>query len=501
MLQQLVDSGWHMPAVAIMSSVVLFLVLCRRTPFIQGFCFFFGLLIVLDSWFAGPLSPLTGFPKTATDMSFVWIGDWRFFLLIAYYRSGRTSVRTCLQSIVLASIVPAVALTIVGIERSKLDLGAIFLIYETTFLVLLPLALFVSSKLQPTVLEGRSASFLKALTRFEVLQYALWASADVLLLMGQSWAMALRMSANIFYYSLFVPYVWWRSPDSPDRKAGLAPIAGIALAAFAFSFAPLALHRNAPQPAPAAESSASLTFLDGGKPVSTMSLEAMTQSSPVEQISAFDPYYKHNKRWRAIGIEKLLALGFKRDPAQLTGQEFVLRASDGFAAYFPGARLLEGGAYVAIEDLDTPGWEPIGERKDNPGPFYLIWSKPNQQDLETHARPWQLASIEIVTFDSQFPHVRPEGNVSSAATQGFEVFRVQCLPCHSINRSGGKVGPELNVPRNILEYRDPSVLRAFIRNPQSFRYTIMPAHPDMTAQDLDDVIAYFGVMKNQKHDQ
>src|SRR5262249_31631673 len=89
---------------------------------------------------------------------------------------------------------------------------------------------------------------------------------------------------------------------------------------------------------------------------------------------------------------------------------------------------------------------------------------------------------------------------NSSAKRGFEIFRIQCLACHSINRAGGKVGPELNVPRNILEYRDPAVVRDFVRNPLAFRYTVMPAHLQMTNSELDDVIAYLRAMKNQKYD-
>jgi cytochrome c2 len=350
--------------------------------------------------------------------------------------------------------------------------------------------------------DSKDASFLKSLTYFELLQYGLWIVADVLLYLGLSWALSLRLLANVFYYALFVPYAWWRAPQSPAfRHRVLVPVSTLAIAAMALSFTPAMRHRNTASAAsaPAAES---LSFMQGGRQVRSVSLSQLSQTLKVEEIAAFDPYYQHNKRWRAVSIEQLMQAGFKREPSTLVDDEFVLRAEDGFAAYFPGRRLLEGGAYVAIADLDQSEWEPIGPRKDNPGPFYLVWTKPDQLDLETHARPWQMASIEIVEFDSQFPHVRPVGaTIPQSAIRGFETFRVQCLPCHAINRSGGRVGPELNVPRNILEYRDPSVVEAFIKNPLEFRYTVMPAHPNMTQSDLKDLIAYFQVMKTQKNDK
>ena len=69
-----------------------------------------------------------------------------------------------------------------------------------------------------------------------------------------------------------------------------------------------------------------------------------------------------------------------------------------------------------------------------------------------------------------------------------------------MNREGGRVGPELNVPQSIVEYRPEAQIRAYIRDPKTFRYGNMPAHPSLTDADLDDLISYFKAMKAQKHD-
>ena len=72
--------------------------------------------------------------------------------------------------------------------------------------------------------------------------------------------------------------------------------------------------------------------------------------------------------------------------------------------------------------------------------------------------------------------------------------------CHSINGEGGKVGPELNVPMSIVEYRSAVQLKAFIRNPERFRYTTMPAHEHLSDKDLDALLAYFEAMRERKFD-
>ena len=167
-----------------------------------------------------------------------------------------------------------------------------------------------------------------------------------------------------------------------------------------------------------------------------------------------------------------------------------------------GTRLLEGGAHIAIEDVDVPGWEPIGPQKANPGPFYLVWTKPHQQSLETHPRPWQLAAIEIVRFEDAFPRTVPAGLAEGdPGWKGFAVFKEQCVHCHAMNRQGGRVGPELNVPRSIVEYRPVDQIKAYIKNPLDFRYSAMPPHPTMTDETLDAIVAYFEAMKTRKQDE
>ena len=66
--------------------------------------------------------------------------------------------------------------------------------------------------------------------------------------------------------------------------------------------------------------------------------------------------------------------------------------------------------------------------------------------------------------------------------------------CHSINRKGGKIGPDLNAPRSIVSYRSASMIKEFIKNPSKYRHTLMPDHPDLSEQDLDNLISYFNYM-------
>jgi mono/diheme cytochrome c family protein len=69
-----------------------------------------------------------------------------------------------------------------------------------------------------------------------------------------------------------------------------------------------------------------------------------------------------------------------------------------------------------------------------------------------------------------------------------------------MNGQGGKIGPDLNVPRSIVEYRPEDQIRQYIRDPLAFRYTSMPAHKHLGDAQLDALVAYFRSMSRHKHD-
>ena len=147
------------------------------------------------------------------------------------------------------------------------------------------------------------------------------------------------------------------------------------------------------------------------------------------------------------------------------------------------------------------GFDPIDRRQVDAGPFYLIWTGAGQSDAHRYPWPYELARIEVTRFEERFPHTVPVGAPEgSPARRGFAIFRRECVSCHAINGEGGSVGPELNVPKSIVEYRDAAVIKAYVRDPSSFRYTSMPAHLHLSDADLDGLVAYFTHMSAHKRD-
>lgn len=239
---------------------------------------------------------------------------------------------------------------------------------------------------------------------------------------------------------------------------------------------------------------ATLRFQENGVERGTFTLAQLKKQVSPENVSGFDPYYQRTKRWSALPLGPVLKLAFPS--GDLKAQEFTLRARDGYTVPVSGARLLEGGAYLAFADLDGP-WEPIGTQHADPSPWYLVWKGETQGDLSTHPRPWALDSIAIEPFEAVFPLVVPRSK-EPKVQEGFSLFRQHCVKCHAINQQGGRVGPELNVPKNVTEYRDEAFLRAWIRNPFAYRVSVMPPSGQLSEDELSALLAYLAAMKDQK---
>jgi len=281
-------------------------------------------------------------------------------------------------------------------------------------------------------------------------------------------------------------------PDQPSAAqcaSGATPADGAPRAPSSASSSPL-------------DKTATLTFRRNGAEVRKLSLGAMLETLKTETVVAYDPYYNREKSFRAFPLARVLEAGFAGQDARFAELELVLRAKDGYTVAMRGSRLMEDGGFIAYEDTEVPGWEPIGQQRANPAPFYFIWSKKGQASLETHPRPYQLAAIEIIRFEEAFPKTVPTGlPKDDPGWSGFATYREQCVHCHAINRQGGRVGPELNVPQSIVEYRPIDQIKAYIKNPLEFRYSTMPPHPSLTAADLDALVAYFRAMSTRKQDE
>lgn len=241
-----------------------------------------------------------------------------------------------------------------------------------------------------------------------------------------------------------------------------------------------------------AANAAELTFSVSAQRVKTLSLEQMSERLDPHEIRFFDPHYAKTKRYSGYKITDVLQLAYGKTWLDTAYSDVAFTALDGYKALGQMAMLKEPGGYLVFADLDRPDWEPIGRNKANPAPFYLVWTGKKQTTKAAFPWPWQLVAIDLIRFEDQYPKIYPQGEtLGSAAYLGFRIFKDRCFRCHSINQQGGKIGPDLAAPKNILHYRSELMVKAFIKQPSRFRYSQMPDHLDLSDQQLDALIAYF----------
>lgn len=242
-----------------------------------------------------------------------------------------------------------------------------------------------------------------------------------------------------------------------------------------------------------------LTFKRDGQAVARLTTAELEKKVPPQTVSFDDPFHGGRKKtFRAFPIAALMKAVYGDAWQDEEHTEASLIALDGYASQASAAKLSEKGGFLAFADVDDPAWEPIGHKKANPAPYYLFWTEAGQSTENEYPWPWQLATIDLIRFEKAYPEVVPrDAPKGSAAYKGFLLFRGRCMRCHAINQEGGKIGPDLNAPQSIVQYRTKDWLKSWIRQPSKYRYTQMPDHLDLKDADLEALYEYFKVKSSQ----
>lgn len=251
-------------------------------------------------------------------------------------------------------------------------------------------------------------------------------------------------------------------------------------------------------PASAADDAA-ISFQRSGSEVRRLTIAQIAAAVPPQVVKLQDQMRGNKaKTYKAFPVKDVVALAYGKDWGSFPETEASIVALDGYASMSSAAKLAEDGGWLAFEDVDTPGWEPIGRKSANPGPFYLVWAGDKQSRVNEYPWPYQIATINLVRFAERFPEVVPAGaKEGSPETRGFAIFKGQCLRCHAINTQGGKIGPDLNAPRSVTSYRTKAWIKSYVRQPSKYRYTEMPDHGHLSDRDLEDLYAYLRLKAKQ----
>jgi mono/diheme cytochrome c family protein len=242
-----------------------------------------------------------------------------------------------------------------------------------------------------------------------------------------------------------------------------------------------------------------LTLQAGSKTIK-ISLTQLKKKLPTVEVQIDDPVYNGIRKFDAFSLDEVLKL---LGEASSTADEVVFQAADGYAPSVSRVKLEGHHPFLAYQEharSDGERFQKVTQGKAllSPAPFYLIW-KEGKSIGEEYPWPYQLVKIELVRFKEKYAKIFPtQVKPDSSEIRGFTIFKNQCIRCHSVNLVGGDIGPELNTPKNVLEYWNEKTLRAFIKNPSSFRAKDkMPPFSHLSEQDIDGVFSYFRYL--QKH--
>ncbi|MEQ1917844.1 MAG: cytochrome c [Elusimicrobiota bacterium] len=239
-----------------------------------------------------------------------------------------------------------------------------------------------------------------------------------------------------------------------------------------------------------------LTFVSGDTEVLRLTAADLAKRPAVRTIEVEDAFYKRRMRYKAVPLKDLLTAAYGGSWGENALGEVFFDALDGYRSHAQVSVLMNDGGMIAFADADAPAWQamPTGVL---PGPFYLVWTGPEQSAKKGFPWPWQIIGVKMAILEDEYPKALPKGaDADSAAARGWTIFRRSCISCHSMSGAGGTVGPDLNEPRGITRYQSKSFLKSFIKKASSFRRTKMPDFDELDSADLNDLIAYFNHMSN-----
>jgi mono/diheme cytochrome c family protein len=216
-----------------------------------------------------------------------------------------------------------------------------------------------------------------------------------------------------------------------------------------------------------------------------------------------DLVYKTPKQYQAYVLVEILEKLAVPESMNTDDLVVVFTAVDGYKVAMSYQDAHREAGYLAFEDHAAPNneqWLPFkfGKQSITPGPFYLVWPKENLDEWR-YPWPFQIASISLQPAGTYYGAAAPSAG-DQEVTTGFNLFSRYCIRCHSINRSGGEVGPELNIPKNITEYFQERELPKFILNATAYRAgTKMPVFESLLSNgDAQAIVAYLQHMKSRK---
>lgn len=177
-----------------------------------------------------------------------------------------------------------------------------------------------------------------------------------------------------------------------------------------------------------------LEFRLGGKFAAKVSLVELQDHIKSHRVRFFNVLMNKEKNYEAFSLKDVLNFAYQTKWVSDQYSDIAFIALDGYEAVSSLGKLREDGGFLAFRDLDLNNvWEPVGNKKIDPAPFFLIWTGKNQTTKNAYPWPWQVVALDLLRFEDQYPAIVPKGaEIDSSAYRGFEIFRysLSALPLH-----------------------------------------------------------------------
>ncbi len=245
------------------------------------------------------------------------------------------------------------------------------------------------------------------------------------------------------------------------------------------------------------------TVTESTPPPDSLAAELVIDLTKLQQLGdtvpiKYDAFFKTAKKYIGFSLQLLVDSIITVNKFDTTDAVAVFECVDGYRPTMPISLVLGNKkGFIATRDLDAlAGKNWIDSLDKKMKPFYLVWQDVPKDD-HRFMWPYGLYAMRLVSAGTAFKDVYPFDAPEMVA--GFQLFNQNCMKCHSVNKVGGVMGPEMNVPKNITEYWTDENIIAFAKNPQSFRYRSMMAPVSgVSDEEFKNILDYLKYIAKHK---
>lgn len=211
---------------------------------------------------------------------------------------------------------------------------------------------------------------------------------------------------------------------------------------------------------------------------------------------AYDPVFKRAKKYEAIPLKPYLEKLIVTQKLDTANTEIIFLCKDGYNPSLSLRKVMGDEPYLVIKDLEAAeGKNWMDTLQGKWPPYYLVWPN-HSKETKGYTWPYGLKFLQFKASDAAYKGAIPNDKKQLA---GFKLYKAKCMKCHSVNKVGGVMGPEFNIPKNITEYWQTKDIKAFVKNPYAYRYNSkMPPVENIQDNEIDLILDYLAYMKGHK---